>query len=84
MLYVFNTCREFLRTVPTLQYSRVHPEDVDSEMEDHIADETRYLCMMVPMCAQAAHTERILTVLDPLNRPVAAYAARMASRGTEE
>ncbi len=83
-LYVFRNCRDFIRTLPTLQYSRLSPEDVDSDGEDHIADETRYLCMMVPVCQQAAHSERIPTVLDPLNRPVAAYAARMASRGTEE
>ncbi len=83
-LYVFRSCRDFIRTLPTLQYSRLAPEDVDSDGEDHIADETRYLCMMVPMRAELPRTERVCTVLDPLTRPVAAYAARMASRGTKE
>lgn len=47
-LYVFNTCREFLRTLPLLQYDRSRPEDVDSQGEDHIADECRYICMARP------------------------------------
>jgi hypothetical protein len=80
MLYIFNTCREFLRTVPTLQYSRVHPEDVDSEMEDHIADETRYLCMMVPMRPDRIRTKTLPTVMDPLDRPMTSYHTRVAQR----
>lgn len=43
--YVFNTCREFIRTIPTLQYSDKYPEDLDTKQEDHIADEWRYLLM---------------------------------------
>ena len=80
MLYVFSTCREFLRTMPTLQYSRIHPEDVDSEMEDHIADETRYLCMMVPMRAEVPRGRTAVQIYDPLDRPVAGYAGRTEQR----
>jgi hypothetical protein len=80
MLYVFNSCREFIRTLPTLQYSRVHPEDVDSEMEDHIADETRYLCMMVPMCAEAPKGRATVQIYDPLDRPVSTYSGRAEQR----
>ena len=80
MLYVFRNCRDFLRTLPTLQYSRTAPEDVDSEQEDHIADETRYLCMMIPMRPQQSAAPKKLTVLDPLDRPVSVYAERMAQR----
>lgn len=76
MLYVFNTCRDFLRTVPTLQYSRTHPEDVDSDMEDHIADETRYLCMLVPIRAEQGQQPRRQVLLDPLDRPIVSYARR--------
>ena len=45
MFYVFNTCREFIRTIPTLQYDEHKTEDLDTDGEDHIADEWRYLCM---------------------------------------
>ena len=84
MLYIFRTCREFLRTVPLLQYSRTHPEDVDSELEDHIADEVRYLCMLVPMRAEPKITVRASPLLDPLDRPITQYCSRTARRESEE
>ena len=43
--YVFKGCKEFIRTIPTLQYSERIPEDLDTKAEDHIADEWRYLLM---------------------------------------
>lgn len=49
MLYVFNTCKGFIRTIPLLQYDEVKPEDLDTEGEDHIADEVRYMCMARPI-----------------------------------
>lgn len=49
MMYVFNTCKDFIRTIPLLMYSQTKPEDVDTELEDHIADEWRYFCMSKPM-----------------------------------
>ena len=50
-LQVFSTCKDFIRTVPNLPYSEKKPEDVDSEAEDHIYDETRYVCMDHPIAA---------------------------------
>lgn len=49
MMYIFSSCKQFIRTVPTLKYDEVRPEDVDSDLEDHIADETRYVCMARPI-----------------------------------
>lgn len=51
MLFVFDTCRDFLRTVPVLQHDPHRPEDLDTEGEDHIADEARYACMSRPLIA---------------------------------
>ncbi len=48
MLYVFKTCRDFVRTVPILQHDPDKPEDLDTDAEDHVADETRYACMSRP------------------------------------
>lgn len=48
MLYVFETCRDFIRTVPALPHDQNKPEDVDTSAEDHVADETRYACMSRP------------------------------------
>lgn len=42
-LFVFNTCTDgFIRTVPTLPRSERKPDDVDTDAEDHVADEARY------------------------------------------
>ena len=41
-LYVFETCRHFIRTLPVLPRAERDPDDVDSAAEDHIGDETRY------------------------------------------
>lgn len=49
MMYIFKNCRDFIRTIPYLQYSTVSPEDINTELEDHIADETRYMCMTQPI-----------------------------------
>ena len=48
-MYIFKTCKEFIRTLPTLQYDPLRAEDLDTEGEDHIADATRYLCMAHPI-----------------------------------
>lgn len=46
-LWVFDTCREWIRTVPTLMRDDKNVEDIRTDTEDHIADETRYVCQTV-------------------------------------
>lgn len=41
-LFVFDTCRHWIRTVPTLPRDPNKPDDVDTDAEDHAGDETRY------------------------------------------
>jgi hypothetical protein len=53
MMYVFNNCKAFIRTMPLLQYDEHKVEDLDTSMEDHIADETRYFCMARPIAPRA-------------------------------
>ena len=48
-LYVFSNCRAFIRTIPLLLYDERRPEDLDSALEDHAADEARYFCMSRPV-----------------------------------
>ena len=65
-MYVFSTCKAFIRTVPMLIYSTTKVEDLDTTMEDHVADEWRYFCMSRPIKPiQTAKEQRIL--FDPLN-----------------
>ena len=58
MLYVFETCRDFIRTVPVLQHDPQRPEDLDTAAEDHIADETRYACMSRPLTPTEPKAEK--------------------------
>jgi hypothetical protein len=41
-LFVLESCRQFIRTVPPIPRDRKDPDDVDTDVEDHIADEARY------------------------------------------
>ena len=47
-LYVFSTCKDFVRTVPVLQHDRSRAEDLDTDAEDHAADDGRYACLSRP------------------------------------
>ena len=53
MMYVFSNCKAFIRTIPTLIYDDHKVEDVDTECEDHQADEWRYFCMSRPIKPRA-------------------------------
>lgn len=48
-MYIFNTCKNTIRTLPLLMYDDHKPEDLDTSQEDHIADAIRYFCMMRPI-----------------------------------
>lgn len=41
-LFVFNTCKHLIRTVPALMPDDNNPEDVNTKMEDHAWDSVRY------------------------------------------
>jgi hypothetical protein len=48
MLLVFDNCYDFIRTIPTLEADPLNPNDVLKGGEDHVGDETRYMCMARP------------------------------------
>jgi len=41
-LVIFRNCRNLIRTLPALCYSKIRPEDVDTDAEDHCYDALRY------------------------------------------
>lgn len=67
MCYIFNNCKSFIRTIPTLLYSETRPEDLDTKQEDHIADESRYFFMANPIVPKKLPEKVIRDSLDPLN-----------------
>jgi len=48
MIYCFSNCTDSIRTIPMLQHDENRIEDVNSDMEDHAADDWRYACMSRP------------------------------------
>lgn len=66
MMYIFSNCKAFIRTIPTLMYSETNPEDLDTTLEDHVADETRYMCMSRPIKPRKRQVREEIKD-DPLN-----------------
>lgn len=48
-MQIFKNCAQFIRTIPSLPYDIRKAEDVDSDAEDHIYDESRYFMMARPV-----------------------------------
>ena len=48
MVYCFDTCVASIRTIPVLQHDPDRAEDLDTESEDHAADDWRYACSSRP------------------------------------
>ena len=74
MMYIFSNCEGFIRTMPSLVFSQNKPEDLDTDGEDHIADEVRYMCMAHPI-TPAISIPREVKLFDPLsdNRKIGGY-----------
>ena len=66
-MYVFEGCKGFLRTIPLMMYDAHKVEDLDTSMEDHIADEWRYMCMARPV-QPIRPVEQKVILNDPLNQ----------------
>jgi hypothetical protein len=49
MMLVYNTCKQFIRTIPLLQADEHDPEDIDTTGEDHVYDEASHICMARPI-----------------------------------
>ena len=67
MMYVFKNCRAFIRTIPLLCFDEHIVEDLDSRMEDHVADEWRYFCMTDPIRPRPVAREST-PAFDPLDQ----------------
>ena len=66
MLYVFDTCKHFIRTVPNLVYDEKHVEDVDTDGEDHAYDACRMVLMENPIAPPVRKPPEI-PAFDPLS-----------------
>ena len=67
MLYIFENCKNAIRTIPLMMYDEHKPEDLDTDLEDHIVDSLRYFCMMRPIAPREVKEEKI-PMHDPLDQ----------------
>jgi hypothetical protein len=73
MIYTFSTCVDSIRTIPALQHDLDKPEDLDTDGEDHAADEWRYACMSrpyQPMRAAEKKPDQLIYEIKPDGRVV--------------
>jgi hypothetical protein len=66
MVVCFTTCKDSIRTIPALQHDDGRPEDLDTDSEDHAADDWRYACASRPWVRQ---TRPGLDPLTEMQRP---------------
>ena len=66
-MYVFDGCKGFLRTIPLMMYDAHKVEDLDTSLEDHIADEWRYMCMARPVKPMKPVEQKVILNV-PLNQ----------------
>lgn len=64
LIMFFSTCVHTIRTIPALQHDPLKAEDLDTESEDHAADETRYVCMSRPITHDAPNEPKPKFPLD--------------------
>jgi hypothetical protein len=62
MIYFFSTCAHTIRTLPAVQHDEAKAEDIDTDGEDHAADETRYAVMSRPWVKPKQHKPVVKTL----------------------
>lgn len=67
MLYIFSSCKDTVRVIPLMMYDEHKPEDLDTDLEDHILDSLRYFAMMRPIAPRLVKEEK-KPMHDPLNQ----------------
>jgi hypothetical protein len=86
MIYFLESCEHARRTLPVLQHDSKKFEDVDTEGEDHAADEVRYACMSRPWVKDGTQppppgplivTPKILTFNEAMKKSRSGRVARM-------
>lgn len=85
MLYVVGVaCTNLVRTLPMLQHDIKHPEDCDTEGDDHCADTLRYGCMSRPYTPPLPKAEEPMRTLSELTYDELLHIRRRTSRGGQE
>jgi len=66
MMLIYSNCHDFIRTIPLLQLDDKDPDDIDTNGDDHVFDDSCLVCMARPMSMEMPkrhipdHERRIL------------------------
>lgn len=60
MMVVFESCSQFIRTIPSLAVDEDNIEDIDTDQEDHIYDEACHLAMSRPLTITEAEIRQAI------------------------
>jgi len=82
MMVIYDTCEQFIRTLPNIIIDKNKIEDVDTDAEDHVYDEAAHICMARPLALE--RPKRLKTAaekrIDELVRPKDPDGSLMFSR----
>jgi hypothetical protein len=59
-LFIFSNCKDFINTVPVLPRDEKNMDDINTDAEDHIADETRYVVRHVAAPSNSGRTSGLV------------------------
>lgn len=77
-IYISTACPNLLSQIKTAQHDPIHPEDLDTEAEDHALDALRYLCMARPYAKLYASAAEAVTGKGKVNVAAMVKKARQA------
>lgn len=79
LIYFTKNCVDSIRTIPAMVHDEVRIEDINTDQEDHAADDVRYACMSRPIiikrpqdkpsAPRAGHVENGKVTTSPLGTP---------------
>lgn len=75
-LLIYSTCRNLIRTLPSLQRDPHRPEDVDTDGEDHAYDALRYLAFGLGAAPPSASEIRAAQHRRPAGRSIAGHVRK--------
>jgi hypothetical protein len=93
MMVVYDTCKEFIRTIPALCLEDMTGEDLEDKQEDHVYDEACHICMARPIGGdihefeqkfRREQTRKRVQKMDPDARMAAQDFARMIHELAED
>lgn len=81
LIYFLDNCVDTIRSLPVLQHDEKDPEDLDTDAEDHAADDVRYACMSRPWIKESeVEPERLQYPKLPQQRTINEIVAERTKR----